>query len=75
MNYFDILTITLSHIVGALYIQKQKYNKLLTACFWGAYAIFAACIILFSKNIVYGFFGLLLMQAMVFFYNINRFYR
>ena len=67
MNYFDMLIITLSHIVGALYIQKQKYSKLLTACFWGAYAIFSVCVMLFLKNIVFGFFSLLLMQVVVFF--------
>ena len=67
MNYFDMLTITLSHIVGALYIQKQKYNKLLTACFWGAYAIFATCVMIFQENIVYGFFELLFMQAIIFY--------
>ena len=66
MNYFDMLTITLSHVVGALYIQKQKYSKLLTACFWGAYAIFSLCVMLFQENIVYGFLGLLLMQVVVF---------
>ena len=66
MNYFDMLIITLSHVVGALYIQKQKYSKLLTACFWGAYAIFSLCVMLFQENIVYGFLGLLLMQVVVF---------
>lgn len=67
MNYFMIPVIILSHIVGALYIQKRKYNKLLTACFWGSYAIYAACILLFQKNVILGFFALLIGQAVVFF--------
>ena len=67
MNYIAILITVLSHIVGALYIQKQKYNKLLTACFWGAYAIFAMCVMIFQENIVYGFFELLFMQAIIFY--------
>jgi diguanylate cyclase (GGDEF)-like protein len=62
-----MLITVFSHIVGALYIQKQKYNKLLTACFWGAYAIFAACVMIFQENIVYGFFELLFMQAIIFY--------
>ena len=67
MNYIAILITVLSHIVGALYIQKQKYNKLLTACLWGAYAIFAICVMIFQKNIIYGFFELLFMQAIIFY--------
>ena len=67
MNYIAILITVFSHIVGALYIQKQKYNKLLTACFWGAYAIFATCVMIFQENIVYGFFELLFMQAIIFY--------
>ena len=67
MNCFAILTTVFSHILGALYIQKQKYNKLLTACFWGAYAIFSVCVMIFQENIVYGFFELLFMQAIIFY--------
>lgn len=67
MNYIAMLITVFSHVVGALYIQKQKYNKLLTACFWGAYAIFAICVMIFQKNIVYGFFELLFMQAIIFY--------
>ncbi len=67
MNYFGILTILLSHITGALYLQKQKYNKLLTACFWGIYALFSVCLMIFQKNAVYVFWGTLFMQA-IFFY-------
>ncbi len=61
-----VITI-LSHIAAALYLQKQKYNKLVTACFWGAYAIFSVCVMLFQKNIMYGFFSLLSIQAVIFF--------
>ena len=57
----------LSHIIAALYLQKQKYKKLVTACFWGAYAIFAACIMVFQENVMYGFFSLLFMHAVIFF--------
>lgn len=67
MNFFIMLTVILSHILGALYIQQQKYNKLVTACFWGAYAVFAAGIMLFQANIIYGFFALLFVQAAIFF--------
>jgi diguanylate cyclase (GGDEF)-like protein len=61
-----IVTI-LSHIVAGLYLQRQKYNKLVTACFWAAYAILSACIILFCENAKYGFFGLFFAHAVVFF--------
>ena len=57
----------LSHIIAALYLQKQKYKKLVTACFWGAYAIFAACIMVFQENVMYGFFSMLFMHAIIFF--------
>lgn len=62
-----IITTILSHIVGALYLQKQKYNKFVTACFWVAYAVFSTCIMLFQKNVIYGFFALFFMQALIFF--------
>jgi len=61
-----IVTI-LSHIVAALYLQKPKYNKWIMACFWGAYALFSVCIMLFLENIVYGFFGMLFIHAIIFF--------
>ena len=57
----------LSHIIAALYLQKQKYKKLVTACFWGAYAIFAVCIMVFHENVMYGFFSLFFMHAVIFF--------
>lgn len=59
--------VVLSHIIGALYLQKQKYNKLLTACFWGLYAFFAICILLYQRNMTLGFFTLLLGHAIIFF--------
>ena len=62
-----MLVTILSHIIAALYLQKQKYKKLVTACFWGAYAIFAACIMVFQENVMYGFFSLLFMHAVIFF--------
>ena len=67
MQYFVLPTMILSHIIGALYIQKQKYNKWVTACFWAAYAAFATLIVLFQENVIIGFFALLLVQAAIFF--------
>ena len=67
MDYLGMTTTILSHIVAALYMQKQKYNKVVTACFWAAYALFSACIMLFQKNVIYGFFCMLLAQVIVFF--------
>ena len=63
----NMVVTILSHIIAALYLQKQKYKKLVTACFWGAYAIFAACIMVFQENVMYGFFSLLFMHAVIFF--------
>ena len=63
----NMVVTILSHIVAALYLQKQKYRKLVTACFWGAYAIFSVCIMLFQENIIYGFFSMLFMHAIIFF--------
>ena len=57
----------LSHIIASLYLQKPKYNKLVIACFWGAYAIFSAGIMLFIDNVICGFFGMFIMHAIVFF--------
>ena len=65
--YINMVVTILSHIIAALYLQKQKYKKLVTACFWGAYAIFAACIMVFQENVMYGFFSLLFMHAVIFF--------
>lgn len=67
MNYIDIITPILSHIVASLYMQKTKYNKSVTACFWGIYAIISLFVMLFGKNIAVGFFIMLFMQA-IFFY-------
>ena len=61
-----ILTI-LSHVIAGLYLQRQKYNKFVTACFWCAYAIFSVCIMLFQENIIYGFFSMIVAQGIVFF--------
>ena len=63
----NMVVTILSHIIAALYLQKQKYKKLVTACFWGAYAIFAVCIMVFQENVMYGFFSLLFMHAVIFF--------
>lgn len=67
MSYVNIITVVLSHIVASLYVQKQKYNKLVTACFWGAYAIFCAYIMMFQENVIIGFFSMLFMQAVIFY--------
>lgn len=63
----NMVVTILSHIIAALYLQKQKYKKSVTACFWGAYAIFAVCIMVFLENVMYGFFSLLFMHAAIFF--------
>ena len=57
----------LSHIIAALYLQRHKYKKLVTACFWGVYAIFAVCIMVFQENEMCGFYSLLFMHAVIFF--------
>ena len=61
-----IITI-LSHIVASLYMQKPKYNKRTTFGAWSLYAFFSVCIMLFQDNIIYGFFGMFFMQALIFF--------
>lgn len=67
MTYIGMATTILSHIVAALYIQKQKYSKLVTACSWSAYAIFSVCIMLFEKDVLYGFYTMLFMQFFIFY--------
>ena len=62
-----MIVTVLSHIIAALYLQKQKYKKPVIACFWGAYAIFAVCIMLFQKNIMLGFFSMFFLHAIIFF--------
>lgn len=57
----------LSHIVAALYLLKPKYKKSVTACFWVAYAILAVCIMSSVENVIYGFFGMFFMHAVIFF--------
>ena len=73
MNYFGILTILLSHITGALYLQKQKYNKLLTACFWGIYALFSVCLMIFQKKYDIRFLGYAIYAGYLLLLNVNRF--
>ena len=46
---------------------KQKYGKLVTACFWGAYAIFVMCITLLEKNAAFGFFAFFIPHFMIFY--------
>ena len=50
-NYMLILPIA-SHIVAAFYLQKQKYNKFITACFWLLFAALAYCVpLVFSEQL------------------------
>ena len=65
MDYVGMTATILSHIVAGLYLQRQKYNKLVTGCLWGMYAIISLCIMLFQENVQVGFFGMLIMQAVV----------
>lgn len=67
MDYVAMTATILSHIVAGLYLQRQKYNKLVTGCLWGAYAIISLCIMLFQENVQVGFFCMLIMQAVVFY--------
>ena len=67
MSYIGIITTILSHIVAALYMQKTKYNKSVTAFFWGIYAIISLFVMLFQKNIAVGFFIMLFLQAIIFY--------
>ena len=57
----------LSHIIAALYLQKPKYKKTVIACLWSAYAIFSVCVMVFQENVMYGFFSLLFVHAVIFF--------
>lgn len=66
MNYINIVAIILSHIVAGLYMQRQKYSKFVTACSWSIYALFAICIILLGKNIVFGFFCFFILHFVIF---------
>lgn len=67
MDYVDMTATILSHIIAGLYLQRQKYNKLVTGCLWGAYAIISLCIMQFQESVQMGFFGMLIMQAVVFY--------
>lgn len=57
----------LSHILASLYLQKPKYNKLITTCVWGTYAILSMCLMLFQESVIYGFLGMFFLQGIFFF--------
>ena len=67
MIYFGVFATILSHVVASLYMQKQKYNKLVTAGFWILYAVLAVCITLFAPNIILGFFIFLVLHLITFY--------
>ena len=67
MSYVSIIVTILSHIVAALYMQKTKYNKFVTAFFWGIFAIVSLFVMLFIKNVALGFFIMLFLQAGIFY--------
>ena len=56
MSLIGIVMTILSHVAAGLYMQKLKYNKFITACFWIAYAVAVMCPVLLGKNVVIGFF-------------------
>ena len=66
MNLVNIAIPVISHIVAALYLQKQKYNKFVTACFWGVYVILAVGMLVFVQDPPFTFAGLLLTQFVIF---------
>ena len=66
MNIFNIAIPIISHIIAALYLQKQKFNKFITACFWGLFVVIAFGILVFLKKPQYMFTGLLLAQLLIF---------
>lgn len=66
MSYVGVATTILSHIVASLYMQKQKYNKLVTCCLWGVYVVLAVGILLLNKNIIFGFFALFFLHLLFF---------
>lgn len=67
MSYLSIIIPVLSHIVASLYMQKTRYNKPTTACFWGIYAIISLLVMIYIKSVVVGFFIMLFLQAIIFY--------
>lgn len=66
MIYLGIIATVISHIVASLYMQKQKYNKVVTACFWCVYVISALAVVSFEKNIEIGFFAFFVLHFIFF---------
>lgn len=66
MEFLSLLTPVISHIVAALYLQKRKYSKPITACFWGAFTLFAVGMLQVFKAPFPMFISLLLAQFITF---------
>lgn len=67
MSLIGIVMTILSHVAAGLYMQKLKYNKFITACFWIAYAVAVMCPVLLGKNVVIGFFVFFVLHFIVFY--------
>ncbi len=67
MNYFGIALTILSHIVAGIYLEKPKYNKVITTGIWLAFALCSVCLVLLQQNTQYVFYNMLLAQLITFF--------
>jgi len=66
LNYVNIIPI-LSHIASGLYMEKQKYNKVITASLWLLFTVISVAVSLFQNNIQLTFYSMLLAQLIIFF--------
>lgn len=66
MDWLTIVIPTISHIVAALYLQKQRYNKVITALAWTLFTALSFCVVIFIKNQTFTFLCLLLLQFVTF---------
>ena len=66
MDLLSIVIPIISHIVAAFYLQKRKYNKLVTASFWGLFVILAIGMLAIFKKPPILFAGLLVAQFVIF---------
>ena len=67
MNYFGIIMTVFSHMVAGIYMERPKYNKIITSGLWLLYAVFSISTVLLLDNVQYNFYGVLIAQFIIFF--------
>ncbi len=66
MIYISMIVTIVSHIVAGLYLEKQKYNKTVTAASWLIFAVVSLLLFKIQVNLQISFFGILIALYVTF---------